>query len=348
MRQDWWFNAIPPIDTAAQTAARQRQEQLTKPAGALGQLEGLAVRLAALQSRQRPGIETIKISVFAADHGIASEAVSAFPQAVTAQMIMNFAHGGAAISVLAKALDAELEIINLGTVAPVPEHPLVRKEIIAPGTANILHQAAMSDVQLRTALASGHAAAERAHGADLFIAGEMGIGNTSSATALACAILQRAPADLVGPGTGLDVQGVARKTRVIQQALERHQAHCVSPYETLRQLGGFEIAAMVGAYIRCAQLKIPVLVDGFIATAAALLACHLNRTMQPWLLYAHRSAEPGHAAILEALNAKALLDLGLRLGEGSGAAVAVPLLQLACSLHGQMATFAEAGVAGEN
>lgn len=343
----WWTLPARRPDSQMRAGALARQQQLTKPPGALGMLEDLAVQLCALQQRARPAVERVHISVFAADHGVAAENVSAFPQAVTAQMIDNFAAGGAAISVAARTLGATLEVIDLGTVGHSRACRGVRREHIAASSANLAKTAAMNEVQLHTALASGRAAVQRACAADaeLFIGGEMGIANTTAASALACALLGRAPAALAGPGTGLDAAGVACKAVVIERALARHAAHCTTPLETLRRLGGFEIAALAGAYVACAQLGLPALVDGYIATAAALVAVRLQPETRPWLLFAHRSAEPGHATLLSALDARGLLDLGLCLGEGSGAAVAVPLLRLACALHGGMATFAEAGIA---
>jgi nicotinate-nucleotide--dimethylbenzimidazole phosphoribosyltransferase len=340
--------AIPAAlpDAGAQRAAAARQAQLTKPPGALGRLEELAVRLAALQGTPRPSVERVHITVFAADHGVAAEGVSAFPQAVTAEMVKNFARGGAAISVAARALGAPLEVINLGTAFDTGPIAGVKDYHLGPGTANFTREPAMNEQQLGSALAAGRHAAERARlaGAQLFIGGEMGIGNTTAASALACALLDAPAERLAGPGTGVDAHGVARKIEVIRRALARHSHHHGTPLEALRRLGGFEIAALTGAYIACAQIGLPVLVDGFIASSAALAATRLCPGAGHWFLFAHASAEPGHRAVLEALDARPLLDLGMRLGEGSGAAVAVPLLRLACALHNDMATFAEAGV----
>ena len=204
----------------------------------------------------------------------------------------------------------------------------------------------MTEEQLAQALQAGQAAALRAKqdGAQLFIGGEMGIANTTSASAIACALLQESPQLLAGPGTGLDGKGVERKAAVIQRALDLHRANLVQPLDVLRHLGGFEIAALSGAYLAAAQNGLPVLVDGFISSVAALAAVHIQSGVRDWLLFAHASAEPGHRRVLAALDAEPLLQLGMRLGEGSGAATAVPLLQLACALHNNMATFAEAGV----
>ncbi|PWK88629.1 nicotinate-nucleotide--dimethylbenzimidazole phosphoribosyltransferase [Fulvimonas soli] len=347
MNTDWLAAPCPSPDAASADAARARQAQLTKPPGSLGALEEVAVQLAALQRAPRPAVERVWISVFAGDHGVAEEGVSAFPQAVTGEMVRNFASGGAAISVLARELGATLEVVNLGTVNDPGEIPGVRRAVVAPCTANFCRAPAMTEAQFAAALEAGAASARaaRAAGAQLFVGGEMGIANTTAAAALACALLDAAPAALTGAGTGLDAAGVVHKAAVIARALALH-AEAREPREQLRRLGGFEIAALAGAYIAAAQAGLPVLVDGFITTAAALAAARINPGVRGWLLFAHRSHERGHAALLRALDAAPLLDLGLRLGEASGAAAAVPLLRLACALHGGMATFAQAGVSG--
>lgn len=344
-----WQQPIAAPSEPHRQAALHRQAQLTKPAGSLGELESLAVTLAGLQATNLPRIEQVCIAVFAADHGVCEEGISAFPQAVTGQMIANFVAGGAAISVMAKQLGAALEVINLGTVSPLPIDDGVIDEHIAPGTGNLARQPAMTDAQLQAALAAGDRAAQRAadRQADVFIGGEMGIGNTTSATALACALLGEDATALTGPGTGLTPEGVAHKAQVIAQALARHGTR-PEPLAVLASLGGFEIVALAGAFIGCAVRGIPVLVDGFIVSTAALAACQLRPQLRPWLLFAHQSREPGHQRLLHALDATPLLDLSLRLGEGSGAAVAVPLLRNACALHNQMATFADANVSNEN
>ena len=345
MTLDWLSTPCAESDADIHQQARTRQAQLTKPPGSLGRLEDAATRLAALQHTAQPAVERVWISVFAADHGVAAEGVSAFPQAVTGEMVRNFAGGGAAISVLARALGATLDVVNLGTVNDPGEIDGVRRAIIAPSTANFCDAPAMEVDQLATAMAVGaeRVQAANAAGAQLFIGGEMGIGNTTAATALACALLQDLPQQLAGAGTGLDSAGIARKRAVVERALARH-AGAVEPLEQLRCLGGFEIAALTGAYIAAAQAGVPVLVDGFITSVAALAAVRIQPGVREWLLFGHRSQERGHTAVLAALDAEPLLDLGLRLGEASGAAVAVPLLRLACALHNGMATFAQAGV----
>ncbi len=347
---DWLSVPVAPLNEMAQREAELRQTQLTKPPGALGQLETLAIRLAAMQGTPRPILERVHIAVFAADHGVAAEGVSAFPQAVTAEMVRNFARGGAAISVLARQLGATLEVLNLGTVVDTGPLTGVRNINLGPGTANFAKTAAMNTEQLARALHAGRETVQRAKQDDahLFIGGEMGIGNTTSAAALACALLDAPPTLLAGPGTGLDAHGVSRKIDVIRAALTLHREPGLDSMEILRRLGGFEIAALAGSYVACAQLCLPVLIDGFIATAAALVATRILPGSDQWFLYAHTSAEPGHTCILEALKARPVLNLGMRLGEGSGAAVAVPTLRLACALHNEMATFAEAGVSGKS
>ena len=347
MTETWWLNPCKASDASAYQHALARQQQLTKPAGSLGRLEALAVQLAGLQGRVKPAIEQVWIAIFAGDHGVVAEGVSAYPQAVTGQMLHNFVAGGAAISVLAQQLAAQLEVIDLGTVTPSLNLPGVRHLNIAAGTANFVNAPAMTEAQGRLALQAGRDSARRAlaSGAQLFIGGEMGIGNTTAASALACALLDCPVSDLTGPGTGLDAQGVSHKVAVIERALAVHAAQRGDALHTLFNLGGLEIAALVGAYLACAQDGIVVLVDGFICSVAALVATRLNPACREWLVFGHRGAEPGHRHVLHCLDAQPLLELGLRLGEGSGAALAVPLLRLACALHGQMATFAEAAVA---
>ncbi|VVM74173.1 Nicotinate-nucleotide--dimethylbenzimidazole phosphoribosyltransferase [Pseudomonas fluorescens] len=347
MTQTWWLNPCKPVDLNVVEQATARQQQLTKPAGSLGRLESVAVQLAGLQGQVKPTLSQVWIAIFAGDHGVVAEGVSAFPQEVTGQMLLNFVSGGAAISVLARQLGAQLEVVDLGTVNPALNLPGVRHLNIGAGTANFAQGAAMTQAQGELALQAGRDSLLRAKaaGAQLFIGGEMGIGNTTAASALACALLDCPVAHLTGPGTGLNAEGVSHKAQVIERALALHAAQRGDALQTLFNLGGFEIAALVGAYLAAAQEGVAVLVDGFICTVAALVAVRLNPACREWLLFGHRGAEPGHRHVLETLQAEPLLELGLRLGEGSGAALAVPLLRLACDLHGQMATFAEAAVA---
>lgn len=346
MSNAWWLAPAREVDQDSREHALARQQQLTKPAGSLGQLEAVAVQLAGLQGRVKPRLDKVWIAIFAGDHGVVAEGVSAFPQEVTGQMLHNFVMGGAAISVLAKQLSAQLDVVDLGTVSPL-NLPGVRHLNLGAGTANFAREPAMTQAQLEGALAGGRDSVLRARAAgyELFIGGEMGIGNTTAASAVACSVLGCPAPLLVGPGTGLDAQGVSHKAQVIEQALQLHAAQSGDALGSLRALGGFEVAALVGAYLACAQEGVVALVDGFICSVAALVAVRINPSCRPWLFFGHRGAEPGHRYVLETLQAEPLLELGLRLGEGSGAALAVPLLRLACELHNGMATFAEAAVA---
>jgi len=346
MSNSWWLKPAQAINVPVREAALARQQQLTKPAGSLAQLEKLAVQLAGLQGRERPAVNQLWIAIFAGDHGVVAEGVSAYPQEVTGQMLHNFVNGGAAISVLARQLSAQLDVVDLGTVSTM-DLPGVHHLRIGAGTANFAKGPAMTAEQGLVALQAGRDSVLRAKavGTELFIGGEMGIGNTTAASAVACSVLECAAPLLVGPGTGLNAEGITHKTQVIERALALHIEQAGDPLQSLFCLGGFEIAALAGAYLACAQEGIVALVDGFICSVAALVAVRLNPSCRDWLLFGHRGAEPGHRHLLEALQAEPLLDLGLRLGEGSGAALAVPLVRLACELHNGMATFAEAAVA---
>ncbi len=290
------------------------------------------------------------IAVFAADHGVAEENVSAFPQVVTGEMVRNFASGGAAICVLARALQASLEVVHLGTVNDPGEFENVERAVIAASTKNMVKGPAMTSVQLDESMMAGREAVDRAvaAGCNIFIGGDMGIANTTAAAALVCAALKLRPKEVAGPGTGLNSAGVQHKASVIDRALTLHCDHLHDPLEILRRLGGFEIAALVGAYVAASQQGVPAVVDGFIAASAALLAARINPGCAAWLLLSHVSAEPGFQRLqqeIELLTQSApMLDLSMRLGEGSGAAVTLPLIQNACRLHNEMATFEQSGV----
>lgn len=347
----WIEEPCPTLNASYHERALERQSQLTKPPGSLGILEEIAIHLANLQQKDKPSVDRIAISVFAADHGVVEEGVSAFPQEVTAQMVLNFLSGGAAISVLANQLDATLEVIDVGILNALPEQAGLIIQRAGDGTANSSKEPAMSQKQLEIAFQAGFDAIERAvkNNAQLFIGGEMGIGNTTSAAALYCALLDLTPEQATGAGTGLDAFGIQHKVQVVQHVINMHKACENNPIEWLRCVGGFEVAALTGAYIHAAQSGLPVLVDGFISSVAALCAARIKPEISEWLFFSHVSAEQGHRLVLEQLlesfNQTPLLDLGMRLGEGSGAAVAVPLLRSACALHNEMATFAEAAVA---
>jgi nicotinate-nucleotide--dimethylbenzimidazole phosphoribosyltransferase len=311
----------------------------------LGRLETLAIELACLQHTDRPRATRVPIIVFAGDHGVAAQGVSAYPQEVTIAMMANFAAGGAAISVLARELGSALEVVDAGTLAEAPMPGIVTDKP-RRGTRDFSKEAALTAADLAFAFDCGARAVARAAASepDLLILGEMGIGNTTSAAAIAAALLKRTAETLTGLGTGLDSAGRARKAQIIDAALAQHRLAEASPERTLCAVGGLEIAAISGAIIAAAQRRIPVLIDGFIASVAALAAFRLNPSCRPYLIFSHRSAEQGHRLVLDALEARPLLDLDLRLGEGSGAALALPILRLACALHNGMATFAEAAV----
>ncbi|MGV8961115.1 MAG: nicotinate-nucleotide--dimethylbenzimidazole phosphoribosyltransferase [Stenotrophomonas sp.] len=350
MTETWFQQRCALPSQLHRQRALERQQQLTKPAGALGRLEEVAIALAALQARDRPQATQVPVIVFAADHGVVAQGVSAYPAEVTVQMLHNFAGGGAAISVLARALGLPLHVRDVGTRAVEPIAGVVADKC-RYGTADFSVAAAMEADELEQALAAGARAVEDAclEGVDLLVFGEMGIGNTTAAAALA-AVLGPLPQEaLVGAGTGLDATRIQHKQAVVARALALHTdaiaAAPVPAFEALRRLGGLEIAAMSGAMIAAAQRGIAVLVDGFIVSSAALAAVRLNPDVRDWLLFSHRSAERGHGMVLDALHAEVLLQLDLRLGEGSGAALALPLVRLACALHNDMATFAEAAVA---
>ena len=346
-----WFGqacALPSQEHRQRALIRQRQ--LTKPEGALGRLEAVAVELAALQGTDHPDARQVPVVVFAADHGVAAQGVSAYPAEVTVQMLHNFAGGGAAIAVLARELGLPLHVWDVGSRATAPIAGVVSDKPRL-GTDDFSSGPAMSGADLDAAFDAGRRALESAcaGGADLLVFGEMGIGNTTAASALA-AVLGDLPVDeLVGAGTGLDAVRMVQKKNLIARALALHgeaiKRAQVPGREALRCVGGLEIAAMSAAMIAAAQRGIPVLVDGFIVSAAALAAVCINPGVRPWLLFSHQSAERGHVRLLEVLQAQPLLALDLRLGEGSGAALALPLVRLACALHKGMATFTEAAVA---
>jgi len=346
----WFTRACPAPSQAHRQRAIARQRQLTKPEGALGRLETLAIELAALQGREQPQATRVPVLVFAGDHGIAAQGVSAYPAEVTVQMLRNFATGGAAIAVLARELGVPLHVWDVGSLADAPVSG-VTCDKPRRGTDDFTVGPAMAAADLDAVFAAGRRAVSAAcgDGADLLLLGEMGIGNTTSASALAAVLGPLPLAELVGAGTGLDAARIAHKQAVIARALALHGAAITAAgdpgREALCRVGGLEIAALAAAMIAAAQRGVPVLVDGFIVSAAALAAVRINPSLRPWLLFSHRSAERGHARVLEQLQADPLLQLDLRLGEGSGAALALPLLRLACALHNGMATFAEAAVA---
>ncbi|HSC79319.1 MAG TPA: nicotinate-nucleotide--dimethylbenzimidazole phosphoribosyltransferase [Chitinolyticbacter sp.] len=338
------------VQSTAARAAHDHQLQLTKPPGSLGRLEEVAIWFADRLNEVRPARLRPAIAVFAADHGVAVEGVSAFPMAVTGQMVANFVAGGAAISVLAREHGATLLAVDVGVAHPVPIPSGSAARLISvpvrAGSRNLLHEAAMSAEECAAAWQAGARIASEliAAGHTLLIGGEMGIANTTAAAALVCALTDADPAAIVGRGTGIDDARHAHKREIVEAALQR-AASAQTAMDWLREVGGLEIAALAGFYSTAAQAGVPVLLDGFISTAAALVAVRNDSAVQRWLLASHRSAEQGHRHALAALGLQPLLELDLRLGEASGAALALPLVQAALTLHRDMATFEEAGVA---
>ncbi len=346
MLPNWVYEQCPGISAGHREAAIARQAQLTKPTGALGRLEQVAIDLAGLQQTERPRAARVPIIIFAGDHGIVAQGVSAYPQEVTIAMMSNFAAGGAAISVLARELGSSLEVVDAGTLAQAPVPGIVTDKPRC-GTRDFSVEAALEPRELAFAFECGQRAVVRATAEkpDLLIVGEMGIGNTTASAAIAASFLGMSAEEIAGSGTGVDVAGRLRKARVIAAALARHGLKASTPPEqVLSAVGGLEIAAICGAIIAAAQRRIPVLIDGFIVSVAALAAVRLNPSCQPFLLPSHQSAEQGHRLVLRALNVQPLVSLDLRLGEGSGAAIALPLVRFACALHNGMATFTQANV----
>ena len=321
------LDTLPTPETSAIEAARARQGQLTKPPGSLGRLEDIACFLAGWQGRERPRIDRGRALIFAGNHGVAARGVSAYPAAVTAQMVANFEAGGAAINALAGAAGLDLRVIALDLDRP---------------TADFTHEPAMSEAECLAALSAGAAAVE--DGLDLILVGEMGIGNSTAAAALAARSFGGTATAWVGPGTGVDAHGLARKTEVVMAGLAAHRDAPARAFETLRRLGGREIAGIAGAVLAARHKRVPVVLDGFISGAAIAPLAAQNPAIADHCLAGHQSAEPGHARLLARLGLEPILTLGMRLGEGSGAAVAVGVIRAALAAHDGMATFAEAGV----
>lgn len=320
---------LPGPDATFRAAALARQAELTKPAGSLGRLEDIAVFFAGWQRRERPRIERARAAVFAGNHGVTAHGVSAFPPSVTAQMVANFENGGAAINALSKAAGLELRIVALDLDRP---------------TADFTTAPAMTEDECLAALNAGAAVVEP--DLDLLVLGEMGIGNSTAAAALCARSFGGTATEWVGPGSGVDTAGIARKVSVIERGLKLHAGAPRTAFEILRRLGGREIAAIAGAVLRARQLGVPVLLDGFICCSAAAPLAADNPAIVDHCLAGHRSAEPGHRRVLERLGLDPLIALDMRLGEGSGAAVAVGVVRAALAAHGEMATFAEAAVSG--
>jgi nicotinate-nucleotide--dimethylbenzimidazole phosphoribosyltransferase len=337
---------IQGLDEAAMAAARARQNMLTKPAGSLGRLEELSIQLAGILGKEIPVIKDKVIITMAGDHGVVAEGVSAFPQEVTPQMVLNFLHGGAAINVLARHVGARITIVDMGVATDMQPHPSLLVKKIACGTANMTVGPAMTREQAAQAVLAGVEVveAEIAKGLDIVGTGDMGIGNTTPSAAIAAALTGIEPAKLAGRGTGVDDEGLKRKIDAIERALAVNKPNPKDGLDVLAKVGGFEIGGLAGVILGAAANRKPVMVDGFISTAAAMIAVTIAPAVRPYLISAHRSQEYGHSQMVAWLGLKPLVDLDFRLGEGTGAALGISFAEAACKILAEMATFAEAGV----
>ncbi|MBI4401877.1 MAG: nicotinate-nucleotide--dimethylbenzimidazole phosphoribosyltransferase [Nitrospirae bacterium] len=346
MTLDETIQNIQPVDRECWKRAQARLDRLTKPVGSLGRLEELATCYVAMTGEERPKLPRAAIFTFAADHGVAIEGVSAYPSAVTAQMVLNFLRGGAAVNVLASHVGAEVRVVDIGVAHEFGTVPGLIARKVAQGTKNFLAEPAMSRDEAERALTVGvelgaHAAQE---GIGLIGTGDMGIGNTTPSSAITAAMTGEPVASVTGRGTGIDEAGYARKVSVIEQALAFHRPDPRDPLDVLSKVGGFEIAGLAGLILGSAANRIPVVLDGFISGAAALVAAGLQPLCREYMLASHRSVERGHGAVLDWLGLTPLLDLDLRLGEGTGACLGIGLVQASLKILTQMATFDEAGV----
>jgi nicotinate-nucleotide--dimethylbenzimidazole phosphoribosyltransferase len=340
---------LPPLDTDAMAQARARQDQLTKPRGALGQLEALSIQLAGMTGRLDWLPTRRAVVVCAGDHGVAAQGVSAYPQAVTYQMVLNFLRGGAAVNVLARQMNARVTVLDAGVIGDFDEHPALIRRKIAAGTADLTRGAAMTIEQALQSLHLGYEIAQQEieRGLEILAVGEMGIGNTTSASAIIAAITGKHVVEVTGHGTGISLDQYSRKIEMIKQAL---RVNAPAYVDTLAKVGGFEIGAMAGLMLGAAMKRIPIVIDGIVSTAAALIAEQTAPRISDYLIAGHRSVERGHIVALNhlRLQPKPLFDLGMRLGEGTGAVLAFPLIEAAMRTLNEMATFGEAGVSDKD
>lgn len=343
---DETIGKIVAIESATADETRARLDRKTKPPGSLGRLEELACRVAAIAGRSDPLLPDKAIVVMGADHGVARAGVSAYPQEVTAQMLLNFARGGAAINVLARHASARVVVVDMGVCSPLPESPEIRSHRVGPGTANFLDGPAMTRAQAVAAIETGIAISTElaSDGVGLIGIGEMGIGNTTSASAMTAAFTGAQVREITGRGTGIDDEALARKVQVIERALALNAPDAGDALDVLGKVGGFEIAGLCGVVLGAAAHRLPVVVDGFISSAAALAAVRIAPAVRDYLIVSHASVEPGHRIVFEDLGQRPLLELELRLGEGTGAALAMGLVDAALRILQEMATFDDAGV----
>jgi len=337
---------ITPVDRMAMNSARARQDTLTKPQGSLGRLEELSIKLAGIQGKPIPQIRHKAVITMAGDHGVVAEGVGNWPQEVTAQMIYNFISGGAGINVLARQVGARVVVVDMGVAADLEPHPQLISRKIAPGTQNMFLRPAMTPEQAVTAIETGIevVGSEVAKGLDIVGTGDMGIGNTTASSAICAAMTGEPAAEVTGRGTGITDEQLAHKIEVVKRALAVNRPDPKQPLDVLAKVGGFEIGGLVGVMLAAAAYRIPVVIDGFISGAAALIATALAPRLREFLIAAHVSAEPGHKVLLRHLRLTPLLDLDMRLGEGTGAVLGIFLAEAAARILAEMSTFAEAGV----
>ncbi len=340
---------IGDVDHKAGEEAQKRLDNLTKPPGSLGILESIAVQLASIQAQPLPVLGDKVVMVMAADHGVVAEGVSAFPQEVTPQMVINFLNQGAAINVLAKHTGARVVVTDVGIAGEALDHPDLNSRKVRPGTSNMAREAAMTETEAIAALEVGIEMVNREidAGATLIATGEMGIGNTTASSAILAAFTGQNIELITGRGTGINDTSLLKKQAVIKQALEVNRPDPSQPLDVLRKVGGLEIAALTGVILGAAARKVPVVVDGFISTAAALVAFKLKEQSQLYMIASHLSQEPGHRIVLDEIGLKPMLHLDLRLGEGTGAVLAFPLIEAAVKIMHEMATFEQAGVSNQ-
>jgi nicotinate-nucleotide--dimethylbenzimidazole phosphoribosyltransferase len=339
---------IGGLDAPASEAARRRQQSLTKPPGALGRLEELSIQLAGVTGSLRPPLRPCRVLVCAGDHGVTAEGVSAYPSEVTTQMVLNFLAGGAAVNVLARLFGADVTVVDVGVKNELPDHPQLIKAKIRPGANNFYREPAMTRHEALASIEVGIAVAESAiqEGARLLVTGDMGIGNTTASAAIAAVLTELPVSEVTGLGTGIGRDGWRHKIEVIERALEYLMPDIHDPVDILSKVGGLEIGAIAGIILAAAANRTPVIVDGVISTAGAALAVGLCPAVRAFLIPSHQSQEPGHRALLEQMDLRPLMTLDMRLGEGTGALLALPLLDAALATLNEMATFDEAGVSG--
>ncbi len=340
------IDLIPSLDKEAMTQARARQDRLTKPPGSLGRLEELSIQLAGIQSKPVPQITNKAIITLAGDHGVVAEKIGNWPQEVTAQMVANFLSGGAAVNVLARQAGARLIVADLGIATELKPHPRLLINKVAPGTRNMAQGPAMTPAQALKAVETGIeiVEAEIKKGLDIAGVGDMGIGNTTASSAISAVLTGKAVAEVTGRGTGIDDKQLAHKIKVIERAISINKPDPTQPLDVLAKVGGFEIGGLAGVMLGAAAHRIPVVLDGFITGAAALIATALCPKLREFLIASHVSAEAGHPIVLEHMGLKPLLNLGMRLGEGTGAALGIVLAEASARILAEMATFSEAGV----